>query len=259
MDINDFDSLISRLDDLKRCATRGSLGVSAFFSPRELRAAEEYLCSCGADFLLYGGYLDAERKKVYILPEFAEDCGSADELLEYGYSTELEAFLIRGSGFERITHRDVLGSLLGLGVERDVLGDIIMIDDSSAVVICDAKLVSFFESGLSRVGRDTVKIKRISIDELILPERKTAPISDTVASPRLDCVVAALCSISRERAKERILASTVELDYATEERPDREVVAPTVLSIRGVGKFKVLSVCERTKKGRLRLLAEKYL
>jgi RNA-binding protein YlmH len=153
----------------------------------------------------------------------------------------------------------VLGSLLGLGVERDVLGDIIMTDERSAVVICDAKMVSFFESGLSRVGRDTVKIKRISLDGLVLPERKTAPISDTVASPRLDCVVAALCSISRERAKERILASAVELNYVIEERPDREVVAPTVLSIRGVGKFKVLSVCERTKKGRLRLLAEKYL
>ena len=65
MDINDFESLISRLDDLKRCATRGSLGVSAFFSPRELRTAEEYLCSCGAAFLLYGGYEDSERELIF--------------------------------------------------------------------------------------------------------------------------------------------------------------------------------------------------
>lgn len=259
MGINGFDGLIARLDDLKRCATRGNLGVSAFFSPRELRVAEEYLRRGGASFFFDGGYSEAERKRVYLLPDYAEDCESADALCEYGYSSETEALLISGSGFERISHRDVLGSLLALGVERDVLGDIIVIDEKSAVVICDSKMVAFFEGGLSRVGRDKVTLKQISLDTLTLPERKVAPISDTVASPRLDCVVAALCSLSRERAKEIILSSTVELNYSVEERPDREIEAPAALSVRGVGKFKILSVCERTKKGRLRLIAEKYI
>jgi RNA-binding protein YlmH len=72
-------------------------------------------------------------------------------------------------------------------------------------------------------------------------------------------VVAALCSFSRERAKEAIVSSFVELNYECEERVDREISTPAVVSVRGVGKFNVISLSDKTKKGRYRLLAEKLL
>ena len=84
-------------------------------------------------------------------------------------------------------------------------------------------------------------------------------VSDTVASARLDGVVAALLSISRERAKEMVLGGLVELDYETCERTDKILVPPSVITVRGFGKFRVNSLCDKTKKGRLRLDADKYV
>lgn len=259
MELKKEEIFYSRLEDLKRCAIRGNLGISAFFSPKEIFAAEEYLKRGGVGFVFFGGYEDAERKKCYLLPEFLEGAEDIASLSEYGYSSEISALLIKGSGFEKLSHRAIMGSVLGLGVQRDAIGDIVLLDDSQAVFFVEEKLEAFFLSDLKKIGRDTVKVEKIELDSVNLPKRKFLQISDTVASARLDCIVSALCSLSRERAKERIEGSLVELDFELEERPDKEVVAPVTLSVRGVGKFRVISVSEKTKKGRYRLLAEKYL
>ena len=80
-----------------------------------------------------------------------------------------------------------------------------------------------------------------------------------MASPRFDCVVAALCSLSRAKAAEVISAGLAELDYECEERTDRQISPPCVISVRGYGKFAVRSVSDVTKKGRFRLFADKYV
>lgn len=262
MDIKSFDSLFARLEDLKECAGRGSLGVSAFFSPREELAASEYLKRAKAAFISFGGYTDAERRKIYILPDYIElleDNDGIEVICDFGFSTDIDCVRIKGSGFEELSHRAVMGSILGLGVERDAIGDIVMLDRHNAVFFCESRLTAFFEENLERVGRDKVKTLRIELDENIIPERKTQKISDTVASARLDCVVSALCSFSREMAKEAILSSLVELNYECEERADREVSVPAVISVRGFGKFKIISLSDKTKKGRYRLMAEKFI
>lgn len=258
MDIKSFDSLFARLDDLKECAVRGNVGISAFFSPREEIAACEYLTRGKVNFISYGGYSDAERKKIYVLPDFIEE-GSIEALIEFGFSCEMDCVEIRGSGFETLSHRAVMGSILGLGIERDVVGDIVMLNENRAIFFCDSRLTPFFCESLERVGRDKVRVRKIELDESILPERKVQRINDTVASARLDCVVAAICSLSRERAKEKITSSLVELNYECEERVDREVSVPAIISVRGVGRFRIISLNDKTKKGRYRLVAEKFL
>lgn len=259
MDVKSFDSLFARLDDLQECAVRGNVGISAFFSPREEYAATQYLKNAKVNFILYGGYSNAERKKIYILPDFIDGTESINSIISYGFSHEIDCVKISGSGFVELSHRAVMGSLLGLGIERDVIGDIVMIDNSQAVFFCDSQLTRFFEENLERVGRDKVKVCRIELDESILPERKFLTVNDTVASARLDCVVAALCSVSREKAKELLKESLVELNYECVERPDREVVTPATVSVRGFGKFLVNSLSDKTKKGRYRLVAQKFL
>ena len=259
MDVKSFDSLFARLDDLKECAVRGSLGISAFFSPREVVAAMEYLKKSRTPFISFGGYNDAERKKIYVLPDYIEESDDVRVLSDFGFSCEIECVSVKGSGFEKLSHRAVMGSILGLGIERDAIGDIVMLNEHEAVFFCNSNLIGFFEEALERIGHDKVKVKRIELDESIIPERKVVRINDTVASARLDCVVAALCSLSRERAKEKITSALVELNYECEEHPDRAVETPSVISVRGVGKFRVISLSDVTRKGRYRLVAEKFL
>ena len=101
--------------------------------------------------------------------------------------------------------------------------------------------------------------KRFDIPEDFCIKREFQSVSDTVASARFDCVVSALCGLSREKAQGIIRIGEAELDYFTEDRPDRTVGEGSIISVRGYGKFVVVSLSEQTKKGRLRLLANKYI
>ena len=254
----EIDELYARLEDIKGCAVRGELGISAFLSPRELHYANAYLSRTGAAFFSFGGYDGAERQRVYILPDYME--GTDYEGLEdFGFSGDTVALMLKGSGFETLSHRMVMGSLLGLGVERSVIGDIIMLDGQSAVVICDATMAEFLLGHWEKVGRDKIRLSKTELGKDFLPKREYETISDTVASARLDCVVAAICRLSREKARAAVLDKTVEVDYECREQPDRELSAPCVISVRGYGKFRIVSLADKTKKGRYRLLAERFL
>ena len=259
MENKDIEELYARLDDLKERADRGDVGISAFLTPRELHYAERYLLHKKTSFICYGGYDGAERKKAYILPEYMEAVEDACTMAEYGYSANISVVEAKGSGFKRLSHRAFMGSLLGLGIERGVIGDIIMTDERTALVFCDSSIAEFLLSHWQKAGRDKIKLSLAVLPSGFSVERKYAPISDTVASARLDCVVGALCSLSREKARSAVEGGLVELDYENEERADREVKTPCLISVRGYGKFRVLSLEDKTKKGRYRLVGEKFL
>ena len=254
--------LFARLDDLCRSAEQGIPVSSCFLSPRELYFGAQYLRTHGMTgrFLEWGGYGSAERKKIIVLPEYMEGV-SFEGLSDYGVDCGVAALLVLCSGFVKVTHRDLLGSVLGLGIERDVIGDIVLSEGEKiqATVICDAAIAEYIEANLVKVGRDTVKVKKAELSAEFVPERKFVHLSGTVASARLDCIVAAVCSLSREKAREAVVAGLVELDYEPEERPDRTVSSPAVLAVRGYGKFKINAVSDVTRKGRIRLDADKYV
>ena len=256
-----LSELFARLDDMVGKSERGELAVSSFLTPREQHYAQKYLERMGAHLISFGGYADAERQRIYILPDYMEGVDSSADFEDYGFSCEIATLEINGSGYRNLTHRDYLGSLLGLGLERSVIGDIVVLDEKGrqAVVFCESRISRFIEEMLEKVANDKVKVRQIEISENFLPKRKFAPISDTIASPRLDCIVAALCSLSRAKAAETITGGLVELDFEREERPDRVVSAPAQISVRGFGKFRIHSTGEQTKKGRYRLSADKYI
>ena len=91
------------------------------------------------------------------------------------------------------------------------------------------------------------------------PKRKFLHVSDTVASARLDGVISSLISVSRERAKEIVLDGAVEVDYEECLRPDKLLTSPCIVTVRGFGKFRINSLVDKTKKGRTRLDADKYV
>ena len=140
-----------------------------------------------------------------------------------------------------------------------MIGDIAPIDEYTAYVFVDCRVAGFLLDTELRVASDRVKVTRAALPADYRIERKFKPIADTVASPRLDGVVAALCNLSREAAKEKIVAGEVEHNYEIAARPDAAVAAGDALSVRGVGKFEVESVSDPTRKGRFRLIARKYI
>jgi RNA-binding protein YlmH len=104
-----------------------------------------------------------------------------------------------------------------------------------------------------------VRASETSLDVNMPSTQKYQGLSDTVASERLDCVVASLCNLSRERAQNLIRAGLVEFNYETAQKTDVKCAADDIISARGYGKFVIRSISEQTRKGRLRLLADKYV
>lgn len=268
--------LLSRLEDLIRRSGQGEAVVGPYLTPREAKHARTYLSSrlCGGTAVLWGGYPEAERVRAVILPDYVEGLvdpvALADDpvrvLTEAGLGELAETLgqavypiLVKGSGFRSLTHRDFLGSVLGLGLERDALGDILLPDPHTAILWTDTRVGGFLETQLERVAADTVKVTPLPEGMPLGGERRLQPISDTIASARLDCVVAALCQLSREKAQLAVRSGIVELDYEVEQACDTLVEAPSVISVRGYGKFVVQAFPGLSRKGRLRLEAGKYL
>ena len=268
--------LLSRLDDLVKKSGRGEAAVSPYLTPREAKYARIHLSSrLGAGTaVLWGGYPEAERVRVVILPDYTEGLvdptalGSdpAAVLSDAGLDDLAEIIrgavcpvLVKGSGFRELSHRDYLGSVLGLGLERDAIGDILMPDAHSAILLTDTRVGDFLTTQMEKVATDTVRVSRLPEGTALTGTRRLRPITDTVASERLDCVVAALCDLSREKAQMAVRSGLVELDYEAVEACDTTVEAPAVISVRGYGKFAVHSFDGTTRKGRIRLSAGKYM
>ena len=260
---DEFSLLFARIDDLCERAQKGELGISQFLSPREKHFVLRHLASRGfaGRCFTYGGYSGAERCRAYILPDYISDVEDYADIEPYIDGDSIVSLRICGSGYRKLSHRDYLGSLLGLGIEREVLGDIVFEDSEGeeAIAFCDGVIAHFILAELKKVASDTVKVKRTELASDFEPKREFAHISDTVASARLDCIVAALCSLSRDKAAATVNSGLVEVDFEAETRPDRNLCAPCLVSVRGYGKFRINAVSDLTRRGRLRLDADKYV
>ena len=268
--------LLSRLDDLCDRGARGEAAVSPYLTPREAKYARIHLSARlrSGTAVLWGGYPEAERVRVFILPDYTEgltdpEALAADPvsaLIGVGMDDLADAIReavcpisVKGSGFRELTHRDYLGSVLGLGLERDAVGDILLPDTHNAILLTDTRVGDFLTVSLTKVATDTVKVSRLPEGTSLAGTRRLQPVNDTVASQRLDCVVAALCNLSREKAQMAVKAGLCELDYEAVEDCSATVDAPAVISVRGYGKFAVHAFDGVTKKGRVRLVAGKYI
>ena len=151
-------------------------------------------------------------------------------------------------------HRDYLGAILGLGIRREWVGDIV-VQAHGAFVFCLPSVEPELRT-LEQVGRAGVKAAAVPLSAVPLPERKVRPVTFTVQSARLDAVVSGMFRLSRTSAAAQIRAGAVHLNYAECLRPDAPVAAGDVLSLRGAGKGAVTEVGGVSRKGRQFVTAE---
>ena len=264
------DLFEARLEDAIRKCNAGSVAHLPFLTMRQRRRAERLLDARGMreNVWFWGGHPTAERACLFLFPDYLvailpEDADEREAALPDYLADELQeavvALSMQGSGFRNLSHRDYLGAVLGLGIERDALGDIAVQDEHSAILFCPRTLAGFLSGELTKVGSDTVRCRECQIDESFTDGKKYRPISDTVASARLDCVVAALCNLSRDAAQSAVRSGLVEVDFEPEERVDTVLEPPITVSVRGHGRFILRSFDGETKKGRLRLKADQLV
>lgn len=248
------DILKSRIDDLLQRAENGVPGYSSFLNETERAEAESFLRGRldGLEYNFYGGYGGAQRTRLFVYPDY------------YGFEDVCDgigAVYIKGSGYESLRHSSFLGALTALGIDRSKMGDIV-VRGNDAILFADESIVRFLlsePSPLTGVGRDRVKVSAYDVPSDFSNEAEFKELFDTVASPRLDCIVAALAGASREKAKSLILSGSVMLNHIPKESTDITVSDGDTVTVRGYGKFIIVSLADKTKKDRHKLIAKKYI
>ncbi|MBE5810974.1 MAG: hypothetical protein E7318_08590 [Clostridiales bacterium] len=185
-----------------------------------------------------GGWPDAEREQVCFHPAWAE--------------AEFTAVWVEirwAAKFAHVEHRDLLGSLMALGMDRSFFGDLIAQEDR-AYLCCLPEIAARLPVEWDKAGNVPIKVQLLEEAPAIEPP-KGEFLRDTVASLRLDCVLSAGMKTSRSRAAEMIRMGAVAVDHMPEERTDRVLNAGQLLSIRGFGRIRLSEVGSPTRKDRL--------
>ena len=144
----------------------------------------------------------------------------------------------------------MLGSLLGLGIKRQKIGDIIVKEDKCDILL-HKDVESYVLMNLFKVGKEKVRVNSIDLKDVIEPEIKYKDIFSTVASLRVDSVAAAGFGISRTKASELIKSGLLQINWEYTEDPSSEVKEGDVISLRGFGRIRLEEVRGNTKKGRI--------
>ena len=192
----DSEIFIARVDDTAQIAERTSRPkFFGFLTAEQAVAVESRLKNRGVKFGLFGGYDNAQRVILGCFPEWADE----------EYPITAVTFTYRKS--DVLSHRDFLGSLMGLGITRESVGDI-LVGDGQTVVFLLNDILKYVTEQITKIGRVGVNITVGIPDELPCGD-KLEEFRTTVASERLDCVIAALCNFSRNAASEKIIQSMV--------------------------------------------------
>lgn len=261
--------LCKRISELHSRAENSILSVSQFLNSRERYIIENrfaHIFSSEEDAPLcffWGGYPDAERVLLCCLPAYVRYSLSGDEIPTEFVSEHILPLRIKSGGYVKLSHRDYLGAIIALGIERTSIGDILP-DDEGAVIFVSPSVAGLIKNELVYIGRDKVKVADANLPAGFNYERAYQQLHSTVASPRLDAVLSELARTSRENAKDLILSGLVEHNHFPASKPDSAVEKGDTISLRksnGVkgGKFIIDSLDEKLKSGRIRLLARKYL
>ena len=218
----DEDKLLyNRLCDLAR--KRDDKNVPTF---SKFLGIEEQVGLKFKNAVFWGGYEGAGRKILMFLPDWAQ----AEDFYDC-----ITAVKITATDKKVYDHRDYLGSLMGLGLKREVIGDI-AVTDGAAIMFCQSDIAPYIKENLTQVARSTVNCE--ILDELQEDIKQNyLEIKGTVASPRLDCVLSFIKNAGRSKAAEMIRAGLVKVNAKEVQDTSKMLKSGDVISIRGSGKF----------------------
>lgn len=242
------DPVANRLSELAERSEKRGIWVFSEF----LTLAEQDLLlklRLPSPVALWGGLEAAERKIA---------CFGSEELC--GYVEEppvacVEIAPVQQKFADALSHRDFLGSLMGLGIRREVLGDI-TVTENRGYLFCLDSIADYIVNSLEQVRHTTVRCRRSTP-----PETLSAPPEPTelvVASERLDAAVAAVYRLSRSEAQALIAAGKVYLSGRLAGSASASVPENTLVTVRGRGRFLYEGVLRETKKGRIRIRVRLY-
>lgn len=244
--MDELELLFSKTEDLSYICQKNNYPEFSKFLDLTQQARIKNIKTPGCRYYLYGGFDDAERK---IMGCFPADYECSEEYFP------IKTLKITPAEMSGLTHRDYLGALVGLGIKRECIGDISLTGDG-AYCFCTDEIADFIIFNLKSVGRTSAKVTEAQ--NVKISPREYNRFSGTVASTRMDAVMAAVIGTSRTKIKELIAQGRVMVNYLPAKSESAKLKPGDVISARGFGKFIFLGENGPTKKGRLKIEADIY-
>ena len=200
------------------------------------------------DYRFFGGYEGAERVRCYLMQEYAST----------GDFHDICAIKVAYDNRERrLSHRDFLGSILGLGIKREKIGDIIVGEDHGYILLSES-ILNFVLNNFCKVGRASVNVEIVPVESLAIYDAKYDDLWDTVASTRADNVISSMFNISRSKAAEAIKNGLVFCNNLEISKVDRQIQAGDKMVLRGRGKAVLVEIGDKSRKGRTYIRFHRY-
>ncbi len=242
----DSKLLVARVNDLKQISSRTNMPkFIGFLTPQELSVVIKQF-ALGERYHIFGGYEDAERVMLGVLPDWCDEPNFPITAITFKYRE-----------CDTLSHRDFLGALMALGITRESIGDI-LVEAGRAVVFVADDILKFVLTQILKIGNVGVEMREGFSTPLPQRSQKQS-FSTTVASTRIDAVVAALCNMSRSAATQKICDGYVLVNSICVSKPTANIKPDDKITIRQKGRFEITSCDGHSKSGRIILKYDKYV
>ena len=286
--MNEDKLILAQAEDrIEQCRAYDMLTHTGFLDARQQSLARRAfgVRQGEVQLLYYGGYEDADRVILTALPYYMSEigeeslypnaaktdsgsAGSEDASLSVAAAapvrellTVIRATAPKGSHASKsgraLSHSDYLGALMGLGIKRTVVGDILVREDGADIIVL-TEIADFIMQTFASAGRSHLSLERLPIEALIIPAHETHEIHDPVASLRLDALLAAAFRLPRGKAADAIRQGLVFVDHLEATKTDLPVEEGAELVIRHKGKAILSEVGGRSRKDRINVTFTRY-
>ena len=238
------------LDKVELVLKRKKEQFSDFLNPHQRKIALNLIKQINKiNYLKNGGYESAERKRIAIFPDF---------LFPEHVEVPLSILKVKGNfNFQSVSHSDFLGAVLGLGIKRKKVGDILVFEDFAQIIVCK-EIKKIITLKLKNVHEVPVEITEIDSEDIIIPVKNTKEIKATVPSMRLDAVASAGFGDSRNKMSRKIKNKKVKLNWKIEDDPAQDIEIKDLISIKRRGRVEVVKKRGISNRGRIKLLLNRY-
>ena len=262
--------IVRRFKDLAYMAeTRYMNTFTGFLGMQELSLFLEHKKQySNVSYSVFGGLMDSERKMVCFH-------GMEDSMNSSLYERKGLELILTQEAYQQyypircihivplnkkfsdtLTHRDFLGAILNLGIDRSKVGDILL-QENEAYVFCEDTISDFIVMQLTKIKHTNVKLTQVEFESLNI-ERKYIELSGTVSSIRLDSIISTAFKTSRSSLTGFIAGGKVFVNGRQTEQNSYVPKDHDVISVRGLGKFEYIGTTNQTKKGRYSIRIKRY-
>ncbi len=241
------------LDQADFCLQKHKVTFSDFMDISKCMRLQEMICHMnGLSFRIYGCLEDAERRLIGFAPDYME-------ITEEMFPIKILQIDINSKFTQKdLSHRDYLGSILGLGIDRSKVGDIVLLENG-AVCITKEDIADYIYTQLLKVSNTPVKVKQLQNIPDMLLSKKVEQHRFTVASLRIDVLFSAAFHIPRTKAQELIRSEKATKNWSIVSNVSTLIQEGDILSLRGYGRIRLEEIQSKTKKDKIGIIIGQYV